>query len=71
MAVDLEWWKEFIRVETDKFLLVFLVAVFLRHDPGGKLDMVLGALLMAIQNNRYARAPYTPPAKGASDASKV
>jgi hypothetical protein len=54
MPAYLEWFKEFIRVETDKFILVLLVLVFLHRDPGGDLKMVLGALIMAIQNNRYA-----------------
>jgi len=69
-AHDLEWFKEFIRVETDKFLLFALLLVLMHFDPGGgDMKMVLGALLMAIQNNRYARVP--PGKSGADAASKV
>lgn len=57
------WWHEYVRVETDRFLLLVLIVVLLWHDPGGDLKMVLGALIMAIQNNRYPRQP-SPQSKG-------
>ena len=53
-SAHLEWIEEFLRVETDKFILLLLVMMFLFYDPGGDLKMVLGALIMAIQSNRYA-----------------
>jgi hypothetical protein len=55
MPDNLAWMKEFLRVETDKFILLLLVMMFLFYDPGGDLKMVLGALIMAIQNNRYRK----------------
>jgi hypothetical protein len=70
---ELEWFKEFVRVETDKFILVLLIVMFLKnHDPG-HLDLVLGALIMAIQNNRYASRPQVTPPKneGQNVSSKV
>lgn len=49
------WWKEFVRVESGRLMLFALVLVLLYRDPGGDLlKMVLGALVMAIQNNRYS-----------------
>jgi hypothetical protein len=42
-------------VEADRFVLLLLVMMFMIHDPGGDLKTVLGALVMAVQNNRYRR----------------
>jgi hypothetical protein len=38
-------------------LLLGLILLLLHHDPTGDLKIVIGALVMAIQNNRYARQP--------------
>jgi len=54
---DREFWQEYIRVETDRFLLLILVFIFLGYDPGGDLKMVLGALVYSLQNNRFQSRP--------------
>jgi hypothetical protein len=57
-----EWGKELIRVELDRILLFALILLFFHYDPRGEdLKLVLGALLMAIQHNRYPRSPAPPP----------
>jgi len=69
------WLKEYLRVETDKFLLFVLIVYFFHYDPHGDLiKIVLGALVMATQNNRYSAHPpaSVPPGEGAANgASKV
>ena len=52
---NVEWWQEYIRVETDRFMLLILVFTFLCFDPGGDLKMVLGALVYSLQNNRFRK----------------
>lgn len=61
MNVAGKWWQEFIRVETDKFLLLALIVAFMHwHDPDD-LHLALGALVMAIQNARYQARPGAAP----------
>jgi hypothetical protein len=54
----MEWWQEFVRVEMDRLLLFALVLVFYFYDPSGghHMELVLGALIGLIQNNRWQRS---------------
>jgi hypothetical protein len=49
-------WREFIRVETSKFLLAVLVVVLIvKHAPEYYTGAALGALLILIEGRRYGR----------------
>jgi hypothetical protein len=66
----MNWFADYVRVETDRFLLFVLVLLLMwRHAPENYISMVLGAFIMAIQNNRYSRdrVPADPPAKKEGD----
>jgi len=70
------WFREFIRVETDRFLLFVLTLVLIvRHAPDAYVMAVVGGLIMSIQNSRYprdpGRKPPDPPKGGTNAATPI
>lgn len=51
-----EFWREFIRVETDRFVLAALIIVLhFVHAPDSWVLPLIGGLVMSIQNQRFNR----------------
>jgi hypothetical protein len=55
-ALPSDFWREFIRVETDRFILVALI-IYLHHAGASESlqGAAIGALAMSIQAQRYKR----------------
>lgn len=51
-----EFWREYIRVETDRFILAALILVLhFVHAPDSWVLPLIGGLVMSIQNQRFNR----------------
>jgi len=53
-----DFWKEFLRVNCDKFVLLVLILLMLHlHSDERLIYLALGGLVGAITHNRWQRNP--------------
>lgn len=67
-----DFWKEFLRVQSDKIILALLIVFFfLRHAPEGLILGLLGALTTLINAQRFNLSKPTSDETRKSDTVPV